>query len=104
VDYALYILSIMMSHMRRGVPLSEAYFRALVFTGKVVMLTGSTLAVAVGIWAFSPIKFQADMGILLAFMFLVNMLGAAILLPSLAAFLIKPASVVQPPAANAALP
>jgi predicted RND superfamily exporter protein len=92
VDYALYILSIMMSHMRRGVPLSEAYFRALVFTGKVVMLTGCTLAVAVGTWAFSPIKFQADMGILLAFMFLVNMLGAAILLPSLATFLIKPAS------------
>jgi predicted RND superfamily exporter protein len=90
VDYALYILSIMMSHMRRGVPLSEAYFRALVFTGKVVMLTGCTLAVAVGTWAFSPIKFQADMGILLAFMFLVNMLGAAILLPSLATFLIKP--------------
>jgi predicted RND superfamily exporter protein len=93
VDYALYILSIMMSHLRRGVPLSEAYFRALVFTGKVVMLTGCTLAVAVGTWAFSPIKFQADMGILLAFMFLVNMLGAAILLPSLATFLIKPARV-----------
>ncbi len=96
VDYALYILSIMLSHMRRGVPLSEAYFRALVFTGKVVMLTGCTLAVAVGTWAFSPIKFQADMGILLAFMFLVNMLGAAILLPSLATFLIKPATGQQP--------
>jgi predicted RND superfamily exporter protein len=100
VDYALYILSIMMSHMRRGVPLSEAYFRALVFTGKVVMLTGCTLAVAVGTWAFSPIKFQADMGILLAFMFVVNMLGAAILLPSLATFLIKPASVIKPYAAR----
>ncbi len=92
VDYALYILSIMLSHIRRGAALSDAYFGALVFTGKVVMLTGSTLAVAVGIWAFSPIKFQADMGILLAFMFLVNMLGAAILLPSLATFLIKPAN------------
>jgi predicted RND superfamily exporter protein len=95
VDYALYILSIMMSHMRRGVQLSEAYFRALVFTGKVVMLTGCTLAVAVGSWAFSPIKFQADMGILLAFMFLVNMLGAAILLPSLACFLIKPPNLTK---------
>ncbi len=89
VDYALYILSIVMSHMRRGATLSEAYFRALLFTGRVVVLTGCTLAVAVGTWAFSPIKFQADMGILLAFMFLVNMLGAAILLPSLATFLIK---------------
>ncbi len=101
VDYGLYILSIMMSHLRRGVPLSEAYFRALVFTGKVVMLTGCTLAVAVGTWALSPIKFQADMGILLAFMFLVNMLGAAILLPSLATFLIKPANAAKPVGAGA---
>ena len=90
VDYALYILSIMLSRIRQGESLSDAYFAALTFTGKVVMLTGLTLAAAVGIWAFSPIKFQADMGILLAFMFLVNMLGAVILLPSLAAFLIKP--------------
>jgi len=90
VDYALYILSIMMSHVRQGKTLSEAYFSALLFTGKVVMLTGLTLAAAVGTWAFSPIKFQADMGILLAFMFLVNMVGAVVLLPSLATFLIKP--------------
>ena len=38
---------------------------------------------------FSPLKFQADMGILLMFMFLVNMLGAILLLPALATFLIK---------------
>jgi predicted RND superfamily exporter protein len=93
VDYALYILSIMMSHVRQGKTLSEAYFSALIFTGKVVMLTGLTLAAAVGTWAFSPIKFQADMGILLAFMFLVNMVGAVVLLPSLATFLIKPVTV-----------
>jgi len=52
------------------------------------MLTGITLAIAVVTWAFSPIKLQADMGILLAFMFLVNMLGALILLPALAHFLL----------------
>ncbi|MCY1553437.1 hypothetical protein D9M68_899210 [compost metagenome] len=55
-----------------------------------VVLTGLTLALAVATWAFSPIKFQADMGILLAFMFLVNMLGALILLPALAHFLLRP--------------
>lgn len=88
VDYALYILSVMLSNMRKGMDLSEAYYQALIFTGKVVMLTGFTLAIAVGTWAFSPIKFQADMGKLLAFMFLWNMLGALILLPSLASFLL----------------
>jgi hypothetical protein len=54
------------------------------------MLTGVTLAVGVATWAFSPIKFQADMGILLAFMFLLNMLGALVLLPALGHFLLRP--------------
>jgi hypothetical protein len=88
VDYALYILSVTLANMRTGMALSEAYYRALRFTGKVVMLTGCTLAAAVATWAFSPIKFQADMGELLGFMFLWNMLGALVLLPALASFLL----------------
>jgi len=51
------------------------------------MLVGITLSVSVATWAFSPIKFQADMGIMLAFMFMVNMIGALILHPALAHFL-----------------
>lgn len=89
VDYALYILSVTMTQLRLGKSLSEAYYDALLFTGKVVALTGITLGVAVSTWYFSPIKFQADMGILLAFMFIWNMLGAGILLPALAHFLFK---------------
>ena len=90
VDYALYILSVTMAQLREGKSLSEAYYRALLFTGKVVMLTGVTLAIGVITWVGSPIKFQADMGVLLAFMFLWNMLGALVLLPALAHFLLKP--------------
>ncbi len=90
VDYALYVMSIVLDHLRQGRSLSEAYYQALIFTGKVVMLTGVTLAGGVATWAWSPIKFQADMGILLAFMFLLNMLGALILLPALAHFLLRP--------------
>ena len=88
VDYALYVLTIVLGQLRQGESLSSAYYRALTFTGKVVMLTGVTLALGVASWAFSPIKFQADMGILLAFMFIFNMLGALILLPALAHFLL----------------
>ncbi len=90
VDYALYILSVTLAHMREGQSLSQAYYRALLFTGKVVMLTGLTLAIGVITWVASPIKFQADMGLLLAFMFLWNMLGALVLVPALACFLLKP--------------
>jgi len=89
VDYALYILSITLAQLREGKSLSESYYRALLFTGKVVLLTGVTLAVGVITWVASPIKFQADMGLLLAFMFLWNMLGAMVLLPALAHLLLK---------------
>ncbi|RJF92286.1 efflux RND transporter permease subunit [Noviherbaspirillum saxi] len=89
VDYALYILSITLASLRAGATLMEAYHRALLFTGKVVTLTGVTLAVGVLTWIYSPIKFQADMGLLLAFMFVWNMVGALVLVPALAAWLLQ---------------
>ncbi|MFT3758400.1 efflux RND transporter permease subunit [Thauera sp.] len=90
VDYALYVMTVTLARLKEGMSLSEAYYRALIFTGKVVVLTGITLGLAVATWAWSPIKFQADMGILLAFMFVWNMLGALILLPALGHFLLRP--------------
>ncbi|HWD32116.1 MAG TPA: MMPL family transporter [Pseudomonas sp.] len=88
VDYALYLLSVQLHYQRKGMPLSEAYENAVAFTGRVVGLVGITLAAGVVGWAWSPIKFQADMGILLTFMFLWNMLGALILIPALSHFLL----------------
>lgn len=90
IDYALYLLTVQLAKQRQGLSLRESYAGAVTFTGKVVALVGVTLATAVMTWAWSPIKFQASMGILLAFMFLWNMLGALILVPSLAAFLMNP--------------
>ena len=90
VDYALYLLSVQLAQQRAGVPLAQAYRRALQFTGKVVVLVGVTLAAGVATWALSPIKFQADMGILLAFMFVWNMVGAVVLIPALSHFLLNP--------------
>jgi len=55
----------------------------------VVVLVGVTLAAGVATWALSPIKFQADMGILLAFMFIWNMVGAVILIPALSHYLLS---------------
>ena len=94
VDYALYLLSVQLAQQRAGVSLTEAYKNAVQFTGKVVALVGVTLAAGVVTWAFSPIKFQADMGILLTFMFLWNMLGALVLIPALSHFLL-PTSIVR---------
>lgn len=88
VDYGIYIFSRLQSIRAEGHSLPEAYHRTLSVAGNGVLFTGITLAVGVATWIFSPLKFQADMGILLTFMFLVNMLGAILLLPALAAFLL----------------
>jgi len=84
VDYALYVLSVIQGWLRRGATLSQAYRRTLQFTGRVVVFTGITLSLGVMTWMLSPIKFQADMGVLLTFMFLWNMVGALVLIPALA--------------------
>jgi len=89
VDYALYLLSVQLANQKMGLSLGESYRHAVQFTGKVVGLVGITLAAGVVTWMFSPIKFQGDMGILLTFMFLYNMIGALILIPSLSYYLLN---------------
>jgi predicted RND superfamily exporter protein len=95
VDYALYLLSVQLDHQRAGVPLKEAYSRTVKFTGKGVAVVGVTLAAGVITWAFSPIKFQADMGILLTFMFLWNMIGALIVIPAFCHFILRTEHIVD---------
>ena len=90
VDYGIYIYSRLKSYMDAGMPLNEAYMRTLRLTGRAVFFTAITLAVGVGTWLFSDLQFQADMGILLAFMFIFNMIGAMLLLPALARWLLRP--------------
>lgn len=88
VDYGIYLFSRMQEFLHAGHPVRVAYDRALRVTGAAIFFTGVTLAVGVATWAFSPLKFQADVGLMLTFMFLVNMLGAMLLLPALGAWLL----------------
>jgi len=88
VDYGIYIFSRLQTLLRQGIPLDQAYFRTLRLTGRAVIFTAMTLAVGVGTWLFSPLKFQADMGLLLAFFFILNMVGAIVLLPALCRWLL----------------
>lgn len=88
VDYGIYIFSRLKNFVDSGMSLQESYLKTLNETGNAVLFTGITLSIAVSTWMFSSLKFQADMGCLLTFMFLVNMLGALIILPALAHWLI----------------
>ncbi len=87
VDYGIYIYNRLDIHLKEGFDLREAYYRTLRLTGRAVIFTGFTLAAGVGTWAFSALQFQADMGILLSFIFLANMVGAIVILPALVRWL-----------------
>ena len=91
VDYGIYIYGRLRLHLKQGLDFATAYERTLATTGAGVMLTGLTLAAGVATWIVAPLKFQADMGTVLTFMFLVNMVGAVVLLPALGAWLVRPA-------------
>jgi len=90
VDYGIYIFARMRESMLQGRTLSESYFVALKTTGIAIFYTALTLAVGVAMWIFSDLKFQADMGIMLTFMFIVNMVAAIIFLPALCRWLLRP--------------
>ncbi|MNF77634.1 MMPL family protein [compost metagenome] len=87
VDYGVYLYEHLQHEMRRGLGLREAFYQAMRQRGTAAVFTALTMSIGVGTWAFSALKFQADMGVLLAFMFLVNVLGAIFLLPALAVWL-----------------
>jgi len=87
VDYGIYIYNKLDIYLKEGYELREAYYRTLRLTGRAVIFTGFTLAAGVGTWIFSVLQFQADMGILLSFIFLANMVGAIVLLPALVRWL-----------------
>lgn len=91
VDYGIYIFSRLQNLLNKGMSLVDAYRDTLRLTGKAVLFTALTLGIGVGTWIFSELQFQADMGILLAFMFIVNMIGALLLLPALAYWLMPKA-------------
>jgi hypothetical protein len=71
----------------RAAVLREAFYEAMRQRGTAAVFTAITMSIGVGSWAFAALKFQADMGVLLAFMFLVNVFGAIFLLPAMACWL-----------------
>ena len=104
VDYGIYIYNKLDIYLKEGFDLREAYYRTLRLTGRAVIFTGFTLGAGVGTWAFSALQFQADMGILLAFIFLANMVAAIVILPALVRWLMmrnKDTLVEKPAAAQA---
>jgi predicted RND superfamily exporter protein len=89
VDYGIYLYSTLVALRWKSESLREAYEKTLNDTGNAILLTGISLGLATATWIFSPLKFQADMGILLTFLFIFNMVGAVFILPALARWILR---------------
>ena len=87
VDYAFYIYNRLQAHLAQGEPIVGALEHSILEVGMATIFTAITLAIGVVTWSFSALKFQADMGKLLAFMFIINLVMAMTALPALAVVL-----------------
>ena len=81
IDYSIYIVSRIIEELALGNDLRLATYNALITSGKAVAFTAMTLVASVLFWYWSDIRFDAEMGLLLAVWMFVSMLGAMTILP-----------------------
>ncbi len=82
VDYGLYIVSRMIEIYRVEPDLGKAVEGAITTAGRAVFFTATMMSAGVFVWYFSPLRFQAEMGVLLGILMMVNMLVGVFLLPA----------------------
>jgi predicted RND superfamily exporter protein len=83
IDYALYIVSRIIEEARVKGDLFEATKEALCTSGKSVTFTAITMIMSTALWTFSNIRFDAEMGGLLAIWMGISYVGSQTLLPVL---------------------
>jgi hypothetical protein len=83
VDYAIYIFDDIKHEFARSGNLVESVRQCMRFTGRAVLVTAVVLVAGVLLWSFSSLKFQADMGALMALWLSCSAFGALVIVPSL---------------------
>lgn len=89
VDYSFYIVDGIKEEIARGASAVDAITKSLHSAGRGVLVTGGTLVVSVMLWMFSSLRFQAEMGVLIALWLFVSASCALLLMPALA-YVLKP--------------
>jgi uncharacterized protein len=82
VDYGLYIVSRIIEVYKEEKDLEKAVRGGIVTAGRAVFFTATMMTVGVMCWCFSPLRFQAEMGILLGILMMVNMIVGVLVLPA----------------------
>ncbi|MBM4258738.1 MAG: hypothetical protein FJ147_22910 [Deltaproteobacteria bacterium] len=89
IDYGYYVLSRIVEEYANSQDFDLANERALLTTGRAIFFTGTTLVASVILWVFFPMKFQAEMALLLSLILLFHVVGALVFIPA-AVSLLKP--------------
>ncbi|MCC6765444.1 MAG: MMPL family transporter [Deltaproteobacteria bacterium] len=83
IDYGLYIVSRVIEEIQVKGDLVASVREALVTSGKAVTFTAVTMIVSTAFWITSNIRFNAEMGLLLAIWMAISYVGSQTLLPIL---------------------
>lgn len=83
VDYGLYIISRIKETYNKEKELSQAVIKGVTTSGRAVFMTATMMTVGVVFWYFSPLRFQAEMGILLGILMMSNMFVGIVILPAI---------------------
>lgn len=89
VDFGFYIVDRIRQHYIEHNNYNEAVMDSLLTAGNGVLITSSTMILSVAMWQLSDLRFQAEMGTLIALWMGVSSICALTLIPALA-LLIKP--------------
>ncbi|MFM7735362.1 MAG: MMPL family transporter [Alphaproteobacteria bacterium] len=83
IDYGLYIVSRIIEEIQKSGDLEDAVREAVSTSGKAVAFTAITMVIGTLVWWFSDIRFDAEMGLLLALWMLVSFIASMTLMPVL---------------------
>jgi predicted RND superfamily exporter protein len=82
IDFAFYVVSRVREELATRGSVEDATREALRTAGKAVTFTALTMIAGILFWSFSSIRFDADMGLLLALWMAVSFLASVTLLPA----------------------
>lgn len=93
VDYTFYIVDGIREELHHNPNVERAIVKALSSAGRGVLVTALTLITSVGLWSFSSLRLQADMGLLIALWLFISAFSALFIMPAIV-YVFRPAFIV----------
>ena len=93
VDYTFYIVDGIREELHHSASVEDAILKSLRSAGRGVLITALTLIASVGLWSFSSVRLQADMGLLIALWLSISAFSALFIMPAIV-YVFRPGFIV----------